>query len=731
MTNPTWITPAGFLFTATELNTTTSSVSASGAGVSYSLISGSLPQGLRLSSTGTITGIPDAVIKTERSKFVVRAKNSTSAVDRTFSIDVSGKTDPTWSTTAGYIPAGYFGRKFLTNLEHVDFQFSATSTQSPVGTKLRYYIADGEGSLPKGLQLDQTGRLFGTVNDLVTFDNDQSDNGGYDEEFYDRYSYDHSITTSTDVTPNTPRFYKFYVTATDGVASSKREFKILVVNSNVFGVDDVSISINSSSTIFPSDVTTASISSLQNPQFINGADLGTVRAGNNQDISVTAYDPAPFKGPVTYSITGTNSVFTRIPQGLKLDSETGTLYGYIPYQPAYSLDYALTIIATKTETRTGETALAVNTFTLRVAGDVDSEIAWISSSTLDTLVVGETSELAVKAQHLKTDYNIKYSLVNGSLPSGITFRQDGGLSGSADYNTTGSYQFTVMASDVYNLSSISKTFNLEVVPYDFKKYTKIYARPFVSLAKRNEYKEFINNEFTFDPKFMYRYFDPNFGVQPEVRMYLEFGIEKLNFTEYIPALRENFYRKKLYFGDVKIAVAKDSTGTSIYEVVYVDMIDPLINANGDSVDAVIYDNNQILYPNSVSNMRKQLEQIVLPDNTYISTNEYNMPRYMRTPQEGDYRPPGYMRVVPLCYALPGYGAKIVSRIKLSGFDFKMINFDIDRLILENSLDSASAKYLIFARQTISDRIPEDNILFGPDEVTLQTEAGDPISRVIP
>ena len=731
MTNPTWITPAGFLFTATELNTTTSSISASGSGVAYSLISGNLPQGLRLSSTGTITGIPSAVIKTERSKFVVRAENPTAAVDRTFSIDVSGKTDPTWSTTAGYIPAGYFGRKFLTNREHVDFNFSAISTLSPTGTKLRYYIADGEGSLPKGLQLDQNGRLFGTVNDLVTFDNDQSDNGGYDEEFYDRYSYDHSITTSTDVTPNTPRFYKFYVTATDGVASSKREFKILVVNSNIFGVDDVSININSSSTIFPNDVTTASISSLQNPQFINGADLGTVRAGNNQNISVTAYDPAPFKGPVTYSITGTNGVFTSIPQGLKLDSETGTLYGYIPYQPAYSLDYALTIIATKTETRTGETAQAVNTFTLRVAGDIESEIAWVSSSTLGTLTVGETSELAVTAQHLKTDYNIKYSLVNGTLPLGITFRQDGGLSGSADYASTGSYQFTVMASDVYNLSSINKTFNLTVIPYDFKKYTKIYAKPFVSLAKRNQYKEFINNEFTFDPKFMYRYFDPNFGVQPEVRMYLEFGIEKLNFTEYVPALRENFYRKKLYFGDVKVAVAKDSTGTTVYEVVYVDMIDPLINAQGDSVDAVIYDNNQILYPNSISNMRKQLEQIVLPDNTYISTNEYNLPRYMRTPQQGDYKPPGYMRVVPLCYALPGFGAKIVSRIKLSGFDFKMINFDIDRLILENSLDSASAKYLIFARQTISDRIPEDDILFGPDEVTLQTEAGDPISRVIP
>jgi hypothetical protein len=69
--------------------------------------------------------------------------------------------------------------------------------------------------------------------------------------------------------------------------------------------------------------------------------------------------------------------------------------------------------------------------------------------------------------------------------------------------------------------------------------------------------------------------------------------------------------------------------------------------------------------------------------------------------------------------MPGNGSKIVSRIKISGFDFKQLDFEIDRLIVESSLDSASAKYLIFARQSIGDRIIEDDQLFGPDEIEIE------------
>jgi hypothetical protein len=87
---------------------------------------------------------------------------------------------------------------------------------------------------------------------------------------------------------------------------------------------------------------------------------------------------------------------------------------------------------------------------------------------------------------------------------------------------------------------------------------------------------------------------------------------------------------------------------------------------------------------------------------------------MRTPQEGDYKPPYYIRAVPICYTLPGQGDKIISRIKLSRFDFKQLNFEVDRLIVQETADNSTAKYLLLERQSLGDRIATDQFLFGPD-----------------
>jgi hypothetical protein len=61
-----------------------------------------------------------------------------------------------------------------------------------------------------------------------------------------------------------------------------------------------------------------------------------------------------------------------------------------------------------------------------------------------------------------------------------------------------------------------------------------------------------------------------------------------------------------------------------------------------------------------------------------------------------------MRVIPICYTLPGKGSSIVSRIKHSGFDFKLLDFEVDRIVVQNSKDNDSAKYLIFPRLNITD-----------------------------
>jgi hypothetical protein len=1014
---PSWITPAGFLFTATELVSTATALVASGTNVGYTLLSGSLPNGLLLASTGTVYGTPTAVVNTTTNKFVVRASSTSGVVDRTFSIDVTGRDNPTWSTVEGFLTVGVNQEQYALDNQWVDYQLTASATEAPTGTTIAYYIPTNGGRLPPGLSMDRSGRITGYVNDTLTYDSFISDTGGYDDESYDSYTYDHDnvapLIVSGATTPGIPKIYRFRVVATDGITNSERTFKIMVSSTEILYNNA------SAMTVTGVTVTVNDRFSLQSMQWLNGSDLGVIRAGNNHQIPVTVYDPAPYVGTVTYSIITGSSVVSNLPEGLSFDTEKGYIYGYVPYQPAYTRSYSITVKASKEGTirfnpnnpnvlipqNYTTTTNAINTFTLAVKGEVESTIEWVSTGSVGNIELGITSELAVVAKQLQTDYSIKYSLVGGSLPVGLTLERDGSLSGQVAYTAnTGTYSFTVAASDVYELSTIEKQFTLSVVgtkktpttiyktvttysttstyhstgtstkvvlltsgttwivPADFSRtntieiwgpgaaglvdnghfggggggyakftnlwlssgtnilyhvgvfgeeatifgstivdrsasliatsgagiyggggklgdgstgtyyqavsfgiggeggtssadvyggggvgggggggsagtgtngdniygiggfgassnilgsaagvggyggrrafyistgtnndvngaifgggggaggigqgahyagiggqgailvtytytgtettsliattssvaigtvtytdntFTKIYAKPFFTQQKRDEYRDFISNLFTFDPKLIYRYFDTNFGVQHDIKLMLEFGIEKINLDDYMPALRENFYRKKFYFGDVKKAVAADSTGSIIYEVIYVDIIDELTNNSGVGVSQSIENGADVYYPGSLENMRKQLEVIQLQNGEAIKVNEYNEPKFMRTPQAGDYRPPNYIRAVPLCYALPGQGDKIISRIKLSGFDFKLLDFEVDRLIVQETADSTTAKYLLLERQSLGDSIASDKYLFGTDWwqfTQLPTDKTDPLSR---
>jgi hypothetical protein len=205
---------------------------------------------------------------------------------------------------------------------------------------------------------------------------------------------------------------------------------------------------------------------------------------------------------------------------------------------------------------------------------------------------------------------------------------------------------------------------------------------------------------------LYRNDDPNFGVQKDLKMVLEFGIQSLNLKDFIPSLWENFNRRRLAFGAVKAAKATDQYGNYLYDVVYIDVVD-----NIAGVKPVLYRNDKIYYPASVDNMRTQLSSIILPNFTYISVDQYHLPKFMQTPQVGSYLPTNYITVIPLCYVQPGQSAGIISRIKSSKFDFKLFDFEIDRLIVQNSLDNTTDKYIIFSRTTLTSRIDQDNYLY--------------------
>jgi hypothetical protein len=114
-------------------------------------------------------------------------------------------------------------------------------------------------------------------------------------------------------------------------------------------------------------------------------------------------------------------------------------------------------------------------------------------------------------------------------------------------------------------------------------------------------------------------------------------------------------------------------------------------------------NNKTYYPGSIGNQRTRLSQIQIAPGEYIDINEFMLPRYMRTAQPGEYQNLNYISVIPLCYALPGNSAKIVSRIKQSGFNFTQFNFEIDRIVVQNSIDNPTTKYLRLEKKALGDQ----------------------------
>lgn len=676
-----WVTPAGFLFTATETQSVAGSLQATGTQTQFTVISGALPSGISLSTGGVFSGVADAVIKPTTSTFVVRVSDSEgNKKDRTFEIFVPCDAPPVWYIPEGFVQQGLVLQGFVLNNQWVDIKFIAGAPLVHADLNdynVTYRIDKTYNRLPRGLYLTTDGRLKGTI--------------------------------AFDLLPGEYYPFSFKIIASDGYATSTQLFTINLIDSDTFRVDTTALVISTgTATISLVDLSipgSASYSFLQPPAFINGSELGTIHSDDNHYIPVTAYDAMPMAGPIIYSITTGTTESTNLPEGFLIEPNIGYLYGYISTQTEYLKNYFITVNATKIDNLTSAVITASNTFTLSVLADHYDKFTWISKSNLGTISQGIDSELSISATHTESIYNLQYRVSSGSFPPGITLYPNGDLVGSS--TASGSFTATVLVSTatytdsmitgtVFQYAFSTQTFTLDVLPIS-DQYTSMYVKPMLSIAQRNKFTSFINSSSIFVPEVLYRPEDPKFGVQTEMRMFLEFGIEKLNLDDYADALQTNFYRRRLAFGDLKVAIAKDSQGNHIYDAVYVDIIDDI-----DGAKSAITINNKVYYPGSINNMRNSLGAIILDDHSIISIDEYHLPKFMRTAQNGNYRPSNYIKAVILCYTLPNKSSKITSRIKASGFDFKLLNFEIDRIVVQNTLDYDTAKYLIFPRSSITD-----------------------------
>ena len=749
MAKPVWTTTAGSLGTIQEKTTQTISLVATNA-TTLTVISGRLPGGMRLEGFN-IVGTPFEVPDTRKYEFVIRASNSEGSIDRTFSITVEGEDPPFWITPAGTLPVGPQGELFILNRSPIDYQLSAGDTDLSAGDTLEYYLDDLFGELPPGVSLSKTGRLTGVIDAELTLDYKAASNN-YDRQQYDIFPYDYGGGDSGGNAPRyLSRFFEFFVSVTDGVTREKRAFRIFVVNEQQFRADTLSISSDTETFI-------SSATFLRAPIWTTTGNLGIKRANNNITIPLEVYDPSKFTGSVSYSlVNNSDSTASVLPLGMSLDTTNGVLFGKVPYQPAVTQTYTFTVRVTKVDNVSDETAFHDRQFILKIQGEVDSTITFTSPTLLGTLSPNQTSTLQVEADTILTNADVRYSFVAGTLPPGVILAGTGELVGKINQfeTSTGAadglltidltnfglnsftldggtttidriFRFTVQARDYYQQSAVEKEFRIAVTADTITQYSNIFLQPLLPKVKREYYYNFITDNNIFPQSFLYRPNDPAFGTQNEIKMLLQHGVETLKIEQYVPALVTNFSRKTFKFSDIKIATATDNNNDVIYEVIYVELVDEFENAKG-SVDQSVNITNankgitvdarkfkvstntitidqlieKFLYPNSVTNMQKQLKELIPSgDSTLININEEFIPLWMSSTQESSGTALGYTKAVPICYTKPGFATQILENIQDNGFDFKNIEFEVDRLIIDSVEGETGDKYIAFPKRKV-------------------------------
>lgn len=704
MNAPIWTTPAGSLGTLVESAISTIGITAKNAD-SFAVISGSLPPGMSISGD-KIYGTPTNVSQLTSYEFVIRAKNAYGITDRTFTLQVSGPSAPTWITPAGYLPVGPTSEYYAVDRQYVEFQLEAMYDILPPAQSLRFVIEELEGELPPGLTLSSTGKISGYLTDSLDLDPQAVVNGGYDQSAFSEYPYDYAIIVDNEfVKPAyVNKIYQFYVTVTDGIASARRLFQIKV--------EDRSFYYNETGHLIA-------------PFWLSPADLGIVRADNNQVIELQTYDPYPLAGEVSFNwdvAVNPDGSLSERPEHFVLDSVTGTLHATLPYQPAYDIVYNFTVQVIKADPGTATNAVRGQQFKLTVRGNANNDLVFSTDAALDYLYIGQQSELSIVATN-EGNTQVTYKLTNNtSLPAGLSLSSNGLIVGTP--LVSGTFTFSVSASDAHRKSYIVKTFTLEVKRFDQLTYTQIYVTPFLTSENRQKFSDFISDTGIFDPAVMYRANDPAFGVQLQPKVFLEYGLQTVYLNTYADILRKYFYQTLMHFGEVKTARGEDMYRTYTHDVVYVEIADHYINNEGDSLEGAVIFGDITVYPNSFKNLKQQLTS-TLVEGKVISIDEYLMPRFMRTVQPSGQQF-GFKLCCILCFAQPGQGDNIVRKINSSGFTMSTLNSTVDRLTVKTTLDSTTPEYLVFPNETITSTNPTESLsyILGPETDPLYTEDGE-------
>ena len=745
MAQPVWNTPAGSIGTFPSTLPLLVQLSASSVTpattVTYLLLSGSLPSGVTMSTNGLISGTPTLVTTDTSTAFTVRATDNLGNLrDRTFSMGVSGVAIPQFTTPEGSLlstqdsiwielPVQYsnpdntnnvvvevqegtlppgleinsdglirgYANPPLVNVTLNSIVTNATITSSATNT----ITCTSTNGFTIGRPVVFT-TTFGDITDgttyyiksiisTTTFTISATQNGSTFPLLDGTGSMTVTLPAISTGAP-TIRTYSFTLKLISELGGDSASYSITVINQNtpvsqggpgktpnsriptILNTRPLTFNVNDTDPYFGYYVLPP-VSPTVN------AVIGTVQSGNYFAFKVIGYD---FDGnTLSYSYSG-------LPLNLVGDPNTGWITGTPTLTSTGISSYDFNVRVFKASS-TSITTVNFN-FTLNVSNQVDGTIIWITPNTLDTIFNGTVSTLSVNAV---SDVQLSYRLTpdSGPLPPNLILLSNGEITGTvADQPTSEllvqndetTFTFTVEAySPIFSVVNSTKTFTVTVLQEFAQPTDTLYIKAAPSIEDRNIIDSLLNSETLIPEASLYRPNDVYFGKATSVIYEHAYGMYASDIDEYLAAVTQNHYWRNITLGELKTAVAKNNAGEIIYEVVYSEVIDNLVNPAGTSISSSIYwprpidlqlgpwytsitdiftsyadilgqeyytsltpGYAQTLYPNSLYNMRNRVAQVV--------GQEYDsrlLPLWM-TSQQINGSTLGYTQAWVICFTKP-------------------------------------------------------------------------------
>lgn len=777
MAQPVWNTSQGSIGSYPALINMSYQLSASAilpaTSVTYTLISNVLPNGLSVDTDGLISGIPSLVTGDTTTTFTIRATDNLNNIrDRTFSITVSGSSIPQFITPEGSLlntedsvwvdldvnySNPYANNPVVVEVKEgslppgleinitgtirgypepplVNVTLNSVTTNATVTASSSNYITcTSTNGFSIGRPVVFTGTTFG---DIV------ASNTYYIKNIINTTTFTVSTTQGGSVFPLTDGSGSMVVTlpAISQGAPTIRTYNFVLKLESPLGTDTASYSITVINQNTPvSQGGPGKLANTRTPTILNTrpltynisdsdpyygyyispvvapslpAPMGTFTSGNYFSYKIIGYD---FDGNVL------NYSFSGLPSGLSGDSTTGWITGYPSLGTIGLSNYQFTVTVWK-ESNPSISTQNFN-FAFNLSNEIKGNILWITDSNLGEVFNGSVSSLSVMAE---SDVELTYRLVSGSLPPNISVASNGELIGKIADQPTSSllelgnstiFTFEIQAySQQFPIITSTKTFSVTVLQEYNQPTDILYIKCTPDVDDRLILDSLLNNTSLIPNEFLYRPNDIYFGKASSVIYQHAFGIYSSDIQQYLDAVTRNHYWRYITLGELKTAVAKNSAGEVIYEVVYSQVVDNLVNPEGISIQSMITWPRSIdlglgpwytsitdiytsyetvlgqnyytslspgyvryLYPNSLPNMRNRVAQVL--------GQEYDsrlLPLWM-TSQQANGSTLGYTPAWVICYTKPGYAETIKNNINNDWpYTLNQINFKIDRFSVDKS-----------------------------------------------